>query len=393
MKSWTVLSAAALVLSSGHARAQMGVVAQPKVFELPPYKIAVTPPGSALEGAPVRIRPIATGAAAIAQQVCRLEVWREGNAHGAFWAGASDAGCSREEAMNLPAGRYVVKLAMSWETVGGPVTAVRGSRRATAETPYEVTSTEKLQMTKCEFSPIRPMAGRAANVSWEVRNLASAPLGPFRVSIVVSHQAVDSFTVAALAAGAAFSRTAPWTPQTPGTFRVQCIVDPENAVNESPSFLKNNTMNNEITVVSADVLRPVIVLGTLRLSPVGWSQDYTVCNVDVDADYRPEMVGCARPCNGGWNGVPSRDFTPDRVSANGSGISPGCPGGLVSRTAFKPGPADGPRNHYEDKTYTLKVRASREGRSAESSVPVRVPQYCGMLSFPICVETEGAKSR
>ena len=324
MKSWTVLSAAALVLSSGHARAQMGVVAQPKVFELPPYKIAVTPPGSAPEGAPVRIRPIATGAAAIAQQVCRLEVWAEGKAHGAFWAGASDAGCSREEAMNLPAGRDAVKLAMSWETVGGPVTAVRGSRRATAETPYEVTSTEKLQMTKCEFSPIRPMAGRAANVSWEVRNLASAPLGPFRVSILCP---IRRSTASRLQRSrrAPPSQGRPRGPRKPRARSAYSASSTPRTPSTIPSFLKNNTMNNEITVVSADVLRPVIVLGTLRLSPVGWSQDYTVCNVDVDADYRPEMVGCARPCNGGWNGVPSRDFTPDRVRPTGPGSLPAAP--------------------------------------------------------------------
>lgn len=384
MNTKTPLPLVALLFGAGLSHAQgIGVAAQPRVFEMPPYKIAATPPVSAPEGTPVRIRPVAAGAAAISQQVCKLEVWSEGNAHGAVWTGTPDPGCSREEAINLPAGRYAVKLAIGWQAAGGV------SRSATAETPYEVTGSEKLQITKCDFTPARPMAGRAATVSWEVRNLARSPLGPFRVSIVVSHAAVDSFTVGALAAGSTFSRSASFTPAAPGTFRVQCTVDPENAVHESQAFLKNNTIFGELTVVSADVLTPTIVLGTLHMSPIWWKQEYTVCNTDVDADYRIELTGCAFPCVGGWNGVPSRDFTPDRVSADGSGISPRCPAGLVSRVAFNPGTAEGPRNQYEDRTYNLKITASRDGRSASTSVPVRVPQNCGMLSIPICVPMEG----
>ncbi|MCM3878241.1 MAG: hypothetical protein NEA02_17720 [Thermoanaerobaculia bacterium] len=370
------------------ALASLGLLPAPARAENPPYAIQANPPGSAAEGTPARFKPVRSGTGAVSNQVCKLEIWPEGSAHGAAWIGASDPGCSREDAVNLPAGRYVAKLGVGWQSSGGV------SQFATAQTPYEVTSNvNKLQMWKCDFTPAQPMAGRTASVSWEVRSGAPAPLGPFRVSILAGHQPVDSFTVGALAAGAAVTRTVSWTPQAPGKFRVECTVDPENVVHEALPFRKDNTMWNQLTVVPTEVLKPTIVLGTLRLGAVGWKQDYTVCNVDLDAFYKVEVTGCAWPCVAGFSGVPSRDYAPNVVSADGSSIAPGCPGGLVSRAAFKPGTAEGPRNQYEDKTYTLKVTASRDGRSAGTSIPLRVPQHCGMLSIPICVPMEGGKGR
>jgi len=378
----TNLPFVALVLGAGLSHA-----APPKVSVIPPYRIAATPPGSVPEGAPARFKPVATGAVATSQQVCKLEIWPEGGAHGAVWVGASDPGCSREEAVNLPAGRYVVKLGIGWQAAGI-------SRSATAETPYEVTSgVNKLQMWKCDFTPAKPMSGREARVTWEVRSGAPAALGPFRVSIMVGHQTVDDFTVGAIAPGTPFTRTVSWTPQTKGTFMADCTVDPENVVHEVLPQRKDNTLRNQLVVVPAEVLKPVIVLGTLRLGTVGWRQDYTICNADLDAFYKVDVTGCARPCVAGYSGVPSKDYAPNVVSADGSSIAPGCPGGLVSRAAFKPGSAEGPRNQYEDRTYTLKVRASRDGGWAENSVPLRVPLHCGMLSIPICVPMEGNKGR
>jgi hypothetical protein len=229
------------------------------------------------------------------------------------------------------------------------------------------------------------MAGRPASLTWEVRSGATTPLGPFRVSILAGHQAVDSFTVDALAAGARFSRTVSFTPAAAGTFRLECNADPENVVHEDPTQRKDNVLFNQVTVLSAALLKPLVVLRTLTLSFLGWSQDYAVCNVDPDAFYKVELTGCARPCVGGFSGVPSRDF-------NGSAVSDGggaCPAGLLSRVALAPGPAEGPRNHYEDRTYTLKVTATKDGASADSGpIPVRVPQYCGLISVPICVENE-----
>ena len=85
--------------------------------------------------------------------------------------------------------------------------AAKSSHTGTTESPYQITSAvNKLQMTKCDFSPARPMVGRAASVSWEIRSGAPGALGPFRVSILAGHQPVDSFTVDAIGAGASGRR-------------------------------------------------------------------------------------------------------------------------------------------------------------------------------------------
>jgi hypothetical protein len=355
---------------------------------LPPFKIAVTPPLTSVEGTALRLRAVVTQPATVSQQVCKLEVWSEAQGHGspvAIWAGASDPGCSREETVNLPSGRYVVKLGAGWQPAGGGP-----SRFTTIETPYEVTAGDKVQLTRCAFSTRQPMAGRPLSVSWEVRNLSAYPVGSFRVSVLVDQQEVaGTVFVETLAAGAASSRTVTFTPRSAGTFRTRCSADPENKFHEPPDAFKNNTVNGEINVLQAEVLRPVIQLGKLHMSPIYWKQEYTICNVDLDAFYKNELSGCPLPCTGGWDGTPSRDFTVNSFSADGSGITPRCPAGLTSSAALNPGTAEGTRNQYEDRTYTLKVTASKDGQSAGVSVPIRVPQNCGMLSIPICVPMEG----
>ena len=176
---------------------------------MPPFKIAMTPPLSAPEGAAVKIKPLVTRDASISQG-CKIEVWPEGQAR-AVWASTTDPGCSREDTVNLPSGRYVVKLTAGYFPGGGAP-----GRSTTVETPYEITAGEKLMMSKCTFSTPSPMAGRPMDVSWEVRNVSTFPLGPFPVSVVVGHEAVDNFTVATLAAGATVSRTATFTPRSAG---------------------------------------------------------------------------------------------------------------------------------------------------------------------------------
>jgi hypothetical protein len=356
-------------------------------FALPPFKIAVTPPLTAVEGTAVKLKAVVTGPAAISQQVCKLEVWPETQGHlgtTAIWTGASDPGCSREETVNLPSGRYVVRLGAGWQPAGGGP-----SRFTTIESPYEVTAGDKVQMTKCAFSTAQPMAGRPLSVSWEVRNVSAYPVGSFRVSVLVDRGTVANVFVATLDAGAVVSRTATFTPRSAGTFRTQCSADPENKFHEPSDGFKNNAMNGEINVLPAEVLRPVIQLGKLYMSPIWWKQEYAICNVDLDAFYKNELTGCAFPCTGGFNGTPSRDFTANSFSADGSGIVPRCPAGLTSSAALNPGTAEGPRNQWEDKTYTLTVTATKDGQSAGVSVPIRVPQNCGMISIPICVPMEG----
>lgn len=364
------------------ALAALALAPVPARAENPPYTIQATPQATASEGSPVRFRPIRSPNTLAPGSVCILEVWPEGTAHGAIWSGARDPGCSREDAVNLPVGRYVVKLNVTWQGPGrGPLLS------GTSTLPYAViSSVNKLQMWACGFTPARPMVGRSASLTWEVRSGGPGALGPFRVSILVGHQPVDSFIVDALAAGARFSRIVSWTPPSAGTFRLECAADPENAAHEDASQRKDNTIFDQVTVLSAATLKPLVVLRTLRLSPIGWSQDYAVCNVDRDAFYRVELTGCARPCVGGYDGVPSRDFSGTALSDGGGA----CPANLPSRIALAPGPAEGPRNQYEDKTYTLKVTATKDGTSADSGpIPIRVPQHCGMLSIPICVPMEG----
>ncbi len=355
---------------------------------LPPFKIAATPPLAAVEGTAVKLKPVVTGPASISQQVCKLEVFPEAQGgHGApvaVWTASPDPMCSREESVNLPSGRYVVKLAAGWQPAGGG-----SSRFATIETPYEVTPADKVQMTQCAFSTAQPMAGRPLSVSWEVRNRSAYPLGSFRVSIIVDEHSVGNVFVASLAPGEAASRTATFTPGSAGMFRTRCSADPDNKFHEPPEHFKNNTMNGEINVRAAEVLRPVVQLGKLHMSPIYWKQEYTICNVDLDAFYKNELRGCPIPCTGGWDGTPSRDFTAISFSADGSGITPRCPAGLTSSAALNPGTAEGTRNQYEDRTYTLTVTATKDGQSAGVTVPVRVPQNCGMLSIPICVPMEG----
>jgi hypothetical protein len=386
MKSWIVLSAAALVLSSGHARAQMGVVAPPKVFELPPYRIAVTPPSSAPEGTTVRIRPVATGAAAISQQVCRLEVWPAAGGHGATWSGGSDSGCSREEAVTLPAGRYTVKLAMSW-SAGGQ------GRSATAETPYEVTGVRKLAVARCFVDRPRLTVGRQATVSAEIRNDSGRALGPFHVVFVAGHENAGDVTVASLDARSSVVVSALFTGRAAGTLLVTCEADRTNSVGEATGFLGDNSMTTSITVFPVGPPSPNIVFGKLNLGAILWKQEYTICNADVDALYEVKTLDCAFPCSGGYSGVPATDFTPDRVSYDGSGVGAVCAGNNPRKAAFNPGPAEGPRNQYVDRNYMLTVKATKDGQSISTSVPFRVPQHCGALSIPICVETEGAKGR
>jgi hypothetical protein len=349
--------------------------------DTPPYAIQAMPPATASEGSAVRFKPIRSPNTLAPGSVCILEVWPEGPAHGAVWTGERDPGCSRESAVNLPAGRYVVKLSVTWQAPArGPLLS------GTATLPYAVISTvNKLQMWSCGFTPARPMAGRSASLTWEVRSGATTFLGAFHVSILADHQPLDSFMVDALAPGARFSRTVPWTPASAGTFRLECAADPENALHEDPAQRKDNFLFDQVTVLAAELLKPLVVLRTLTLSPLGWSQDYAVCNVDPDAFYKVELTGCARPCIGGYDGVPARDFGASAVSDGGGS----CPADLVSRIAFTPGPAEGPRNHFEDRTYTLKVTATKGGASVDSGpVAVRVPQYCGVFSFPVCVENE-----
>jgi hypothetical protein len=357
---------------------------------LPPFKVAVTPPLSSPEGTAVKIRPVVTAGAAISQQVCKLEVFPDAQgghvAPSAVFTGPSDPGCSREETVRLPSGRYVVRLGAGWQPAGGAP-----SRFTTIETPYEVTAADKVQMTKCAFSTSQPMAGRPLNVAWEVRNNSAYPIGSFRVSVHVDQQEISGgLFVATLAPGAVASGTVAFTPPAAGTFRTRCSADPENKFHEPSEHFKNNTMNGEINVNPADILRPVVLLGRLFLGPLEWHQEYVVCNVDPDAFYDSKITGCLG-CTGAWVGVPSKDFTPGSgfFSPDGSGVTPRCPAGLTSNAAFNPGTADGVRNQYEDRTYSLNVTASKDGKSAGVSVPVRVPQNCGMISIPICVPMEG----
>ncbi len=371
------LALAACVLFPGASRADNA-----------PYSIQANPAGQVAEGSPVRFKPVRAPNTFALSPVCTLEVWPESGGHGAVWLGAADQGCSREDAVNLPPGRYVVKLNVRWR-----VKKNDPEKSGIATLPYAVVSSvNKLQMTKCVFSPAQPMVGRQATLSWEVRSGAPGALGPFRVSVLAGHEKVDDFTVSAIGAGATVPRSVPWTPSKAGAVKLECVADPENAVHEDPTQRKDNTLFGEVVVQAAAVLKPVVVLGKLTLGTLDWIQEYTVCNVDPDAFYANDLSGCARPCGGGYNGVPSRDFTRDRIAQDGSTMTPPCPAGLVSRIGFKPGGATGVRNQYEDRTYTLKVTASRDGASADSGpISIRVPQHCGMLSIPICVETEGAR--
>ncbi|HEY3348493.1 MAG TPA: CARDB domain-containing protein [Thermoanaerobaculia bacterium] len=370
MKTLQSLALAALALAPASSRA-----------EYPPYSIQATPSGSGPEGTPVRLRPIRTGSGTIASPVCKFEVWPQAAAHGAVWTGGPDPTCAREESVPLPPGRYVLKLGVTWKAGGS-------DHSGTADSPYEVTSSvNKLALTKCDVTPAGPAAGKSASVTWEVRSGSPVALGPFRVVVVADHATVDSFSVATLAPGASTSRSVSWTPARAVAVALSCEADPENVVGESPALRADNTLRPTVNVVPPGLPRPIVVLGKLTLDKTQWHQEYSVCNVDVDADYDTDLTGCAG-CNAGWyGGVPSKAF-PGLVKAEGSTAKPPCGAGLPWRAAFSPGPAKGWRNQYEDKTYTLKVSASRDGSRETTSISIQVPRHCGMLSIPICVENE-----
>lgn len=375
----------ALAIGPGSASAQI-TAPRPKLFQLPPYKISVTPPTPAPDGTALRIRPIAAGAGAVSQPVCKLEVWPAAGGHGAVWSGGPDSGCSREEIVSLPAGRYAVKLAMSW-SVGGQ------SRSATAETPYEVTSVRKLAVARCFVDRARLTVGRQATATAEIRNDSAAALGPFHVVFVAGHENAGDVTVTSVGARSSVVVSALFTGRAPGTLLVTCEADRGNSLGEAAAFLGDNSMTASVTVFPVGPPSPIVVFGKLNLGATWWKQEFTVCNADVDAAYEVKTLDCAFPCSGGWNGVPATDYTPDRVSYDGTGVGTVCAGNNPRKAAFNPGPAEGPRNQYVDRNYMLKVTATKDGQSLSTSVPFRVPQHCGALSIPICVEMEGGKGR
>jgi hypothetical protein len=256
-----------------------------------------------------------------------------------------------------------------------------------------VTGVRKLAVARCFVDRARLTVGRQATVSAEIRNDSARALGPFHVAFVAGHENAGDVTVASLDARSSVVVSALFTGRAAGTLLLTCEADRSNSLGETAGFLADNSMTTSITVFPVGPPSPNVVFGKLNLGATGWKQEYTICNADVDALYEVKTEDCAFPCSGGWSGVPATDFTPDRVSYDGSGVGTVCPANSLRKAAFNAGPAEGPRNQYVDRNYMLTVKATKDGQSLSTSIPFRVPQHCGMLSIPICVETEGAKGR
>ena len=233
--------------------------------------------------------------------------------------------------MPLPPGRYVLKLGVTWQAGGT-------GHSGTADAPYEVTSSNKIALTKCDVTPARPFAGRSASVTWEVRSTTTTALGPFNVVVVADHAPVETFSVASLAPGASTWHSVSWTPANALPAALSCEADVENALGEAPAFRGDNAIRNRVDVVPPGVPLPIVVLGKQSLAKTKWDQDYTVCNIDPDAFYEIRVTGCLGCSAGFLDGVPSQGPQAN-VSVAGTTARPACPAGLRWPAALTVGPA------------------------------------------------------
>jgi CARDB len=360
---------------------------------LPPYRLELSPPAGADENAPILARPLPSTAIglAVGERSCTLSVRPESGA-GASWQGTSDATCARQETLQLPLGRYRVRLAMRW-TPSGETTA----RDDTQDLVYEVRAGDRLRVRSLRLEPQRPEARSPLKLAWEVENVGPHPVQPLVIEVLRDGQLVERRTRSSLAPGQSINDGFIVTPTQAQRITLAINADPDNRSGEPAAHHGNNRATVSAEVAPGPPPTPVIVLGELQDSPgrsgyrpTSWSRSVTLCNVDPDARYVSELRGprCAPsplPCTGLYSGTPSRgEFWAGAFNANGSAMRPSCPGGLELPAGLQPGTLQGPIGSQNEHRFELQVFAEKNGRrSATASAAFSVQPNCRPPCVPL----------
>lgn len=357
-----------------------------------PFRIDVSPPQTGVDSGVIRVKPMPTMPMSLADKTCALSI-RPAVGSGTSWQGAPDATCSREDTVRLPIGHYTIRLAVLWRPTGSST----GYNQA-QDAAYEVKAGDRLRVRGLALEGSPPATNISGKARFEIENVSPVAVRGFmvrgRFHSPDGAQLVLEKRIGAIQPGEVVRDAAAFFPVRPGRSQVSVEADLENVGGEGPGFLSTSKAELQFDVAPGPPPKPLIVPGAIRtqktLAIHEWILDFTVCNVDPDALYRPKLT-CPTcrdipplpilPCTPSRGDCPAGSF-----SASGIGLAPQCPGGLVFRGAFKPGEARGSISPFADHDYQLTVEAQKIGRTVSSDTrTIHAPTDCRLSP---CVRTE-----
>jgi len=359
---------------------------------LPPYRLVITPASAVDENQPIQVQPQPSPAVANAQgeRSCTVSL-RPESGSGASWQGVPDTSCSRIDTLRLPMGTYRARLTMRWRPAGETM-----AREDSHDLPYAVRVGDRVRVLSLRTEPAQPETRVAAKLAWEVLNSGPQAVAPLVVEFRRDGQVVERRTRPSLAPGEVWRDGFIFTVAEARRVALGIVADPDNRAGEPEPHRANNSLERFADVVPGPPPTPVLVLGDVTPNPgitgqrpATWSRALTLCNVDPDARYVSEVRGPAcmpLPCGGPYSGTPSRgDFRAGAFNANGSALTPACPGGLSFAGGLNPGTWQGPIGHTREHRFDLTVFAEKNGRrSPAATASFTVQPNCR----PPCVETE-----
>ncbi len=359
---------------------------------LPPYRLALSPPGEGDESRPLQLQAQPTAAVGNVQSdlSCSFSI-RPDRGTGATWTTPPDPGCTRLHTQLLPAGAYWARLTVRWRARGEAAV-----REDTHELPYKVRVADRLRLLSLRLEPVAPETGVPAKLAWELENIGPNAVQPMAVDVLRNGQVVARRTRDRLAPREIWRDAWTFTPDAAGSTRFALVADPDNLAGETEALRANNRAERSADIGAGPPPVPLLLVGPIETmpGPAGaratiWARRVTICNVDPQAFYRikvdgPTCVGL--PCSAPYNGSPAAGhYRPGAFQVMGSWLDPGCPAGLAFSGGLDPGVLQGPIGSVHEHHFEVGVVAERNGRrSPGASIGFTVAPNCR----PPCVDLQ-----
>lgn len=407
-----VLASGMAILGPSHSGAQAarGDRTAPSAMDqkvMIPYQISITPPARAVDSETTRLRPIPVGVTGVSQKTCAFSVRPAGGGPN-VWQETADPTCAKEYSVKLPAGQFVVHLAVLWRLSGSSKVYNQAQ-----DLSYEVRPGDRIKIRSLALDRNPVATNVAGKVIVEVENVGPVALSRLNLKGIFTSPAgskvVRDVQIGSLRPGAIHQEGIGFFPLRSGPSSVGVEIDMANAAGEGEGFAVNNKATVNFTAMPGPPPTPGIQTGTPSMSQTGvvappgvpassWTLRYSVCNIDPEAVYAMTLT-CMNNCSepgvalfttsagvGNWNRIcDPQGQCPTGFSAQNDGR---CPTNLPFPGVIT-GQFTGPISSYADHDFELSVQAEKKHGPTTFSRTVKVVHVPKICQLPPCTPTEG----
>lgn len=364
-----------------------------------PYQLPITPPARAVDSEPTRLRPIPVGVTGVSQKTCAFSV-RPAAGGPNVWQATADPTYAKEYSVKLPAGQFVVHLAVLWGLSGSSKVYNQAQ-----DLPYEVRPGDRIKIRSLALDRSPVATNVAGKVVVEVENVGPVALSRLNLKGIFTSPAgskvVRDVQIGSLRPGAIHQEGIGFFPLRSGPSSVGVEIDMANAAGEGAGFAVNNKATVNFTAMPGPPPKPFIATGSTRVQEAPhmntWELSYAICNVDPEASYAVSLRcldNCTDPGISLNAATPSTPIcTPLGECGGGAHYLPDgggrCPPNLPFPGAIQPARLKRFISPYAAHDYELSVQAEKLRGPLGFIRDVRIIHVPKICDFPPCTRTEG----